>query len=146
MSHTIKFKCQIGTTDPACPLSMEILFNSTRIYQNPHVTTSELVEYDIDDDYQGENVIQWVMSGKTDEHTIIDDSGNILKDALLVIDQISLDDIYTTTMVESTAIYNHTSNGHGPSIDDKFYGLMGCNGVLTFKFTTPFYMWMLSNM
>ena len=122
------------------------MFNSTRIYQNSHVTTSELVEYDIDDDYQGENVIQWVMSGKTDEHTIINDSGNILKDALLVIDQISLDDIYTTTMVESTAIYNHTSNGHGPSIDDKFYGLMGCNGVLTFKFTTPFYVWMLSNM
>ena len=39
-----------------------------------------------------------------------------------------------------------TSNGTQPEIADNFFGIAGCNGTISFRFSTPIYLWLLENM
>jgi hypothetical protein len=86
------------------------------------------------------------MSGKTTEHTQVDDQGNITADAMLTIDTVSIDGVDITQLLNETAEYAHDFNGTQDPIKDKFYGAMGCNGTITLEVTTPFYLWLLEHM
>jgi hypothetical protein len=65
---------------------------------------------------------------------------------MLTISNISIDDIDIDQLLIEKAEYTHDFNGSQDTITDKFYGDMGCNGTVTFEFTTPFYLWLLENM
>ena len=86
------------------------------------------------------------MFGKTPAHTVVDEQGNIVSDAMINISKISVDDIDITQVVHELSVYQHDFNGSQPVIEDKFYGDMGCNGTVRLNFTTPIYLWLLENM
>ena len=77
---------------------------------------------------------------------MIDSEGQITKDAMISISNISIDGIPMDQVITEVARYHHNFNGTQPEIQDKFYGNMGCNGQLKLKFTTPIYLWLLENM
>ena len=102
------------------------------------------VEFDDTDDQS--HVLEFVLSGKTIEHTKITDQGEITSDVRVRIQDIAFDDIEIDQIVSELAEYHHDFNGTQPATVDRFYGEMGCNGTVRLEFTTPIYLWLLENM
>jgi hypothetical protein len=86
------------------------------------------------------------MSGKLPEHTAIDDQGNIVEDCTIEISEFSLDEIALVHLFTDNCKYTHDFNGSQAPVVDKFFGNMGCNGIVKFEFSAPLYIWMLENM
>mgnify|MGYP003352455181 CR=1 FL=1 len=42
--------------------------------------------------------------------------------------------------------YRHDYNGTGQPTEDNFFGVLGCNGTVELRFTTPIYLWLLEHM
>ena len=94
-------------------------------------------------------------SGKGRNQTIINEKGDILKDQLLHIKSINIDEIdigalvfdgvYTPTYPEPWATQQRES---GNDLRDSFKNVtsMGFDGEWRFSFTSPFYMWLLENL
>ena len=94
-------------------------------------------------------------SGKGKNQTVINEKGDILKDQLLHIKTIEIDEIdigglvyegvYTPKYPEPWATQQRES---GQDLKDSFKNVtqMGFNGTWSLKFTSPFYMWMLENL
>ena len=127
-------------------MGFEILLNDKSVFKREHVTDSCQISLDIEDIDAAEQKLQFVMTGKTVEHTKVDDQGNITEDAMLTIGDVLFDDIDINQLLIEQAEYTHDFNGTQNPIKDNFYGNMGCNGTITFEFNTPFYLWLLENM
>jgi hypothetical protein len=95
---------------------------------------------------EGEHELTFELFGKLPAHTKIADTGEIVSDAMLEINNITLDEINIDQIFQSLAIYRHDFNGTQAPADDVFYGSMGCNGIVTLNFYTPIYLWLLENM
>lgn len=96
-------------------------------------------------DISGDHRVEFVLSGKLNEHTVLDSNGNIVSDLLISIDNICLDGDPIDSIVHKIAVYEHYHNGRGSHTFDRFYGVMGCNGTASFCFSTPAYRWLLAN-
>jgi hypothetical protein len=153
----IKLKFDVGTTDAECKLGVKVTFDNNVIYDNIHVTTTDHISHEISDqDAEHELIIE--LYGKLPQHTKIDDVGNIVKDALITVENFQIDDIDISSMLTNypnnlyqdvpthLISYRHDFNGTQPVTIDPFHGAMGCNGTVTLKFTTPVYLWLLENM
>jgi hypothetical protein len=137
------FRCEISTSDPTVPLMLRVILNDQVILDQQHVTETIPFEYWIHDVDQ-EHTLIFEMSGKTQEHTVVNDAGEIVKDALLKLTNFSIDEIDLINL--KTFKYNHDFNGTGEKTTESFYGHMGCNGQVVVQFSTPIYLWLLENM
>ena len=145
MENTVKISCTIDTTDCKSALGMEIWFDDQKIFDQDWVTESQTIGYELSD-LDAEHELRFVMKNKTADHTTVDESGIIVKDACLIISDLAFDDIALGNIVTEKAVYTHDFNGTGSLIQDKFFGQMGCNGTVSIKFTTPMYLWLLENL
>jgi len=145
MSDSIIFQCDLNTTDTTIPLGFEILLNDKSVYKCNHVIGPCQVTFDINDD-DATQKLQFIMTGKTAEHTKLDHNNNIIKDALLEINNVTIDDVDITHILTELVEYTHDFNGTQDATREKFYGHMGCNGTVTLEFATPFYLWLLERM
>ena len=96
-----------------------------------------------------------IRSGKNKNQTIVNDKGDILKDQLLHIKSIEIDEIdigglvyegiYTPKYPEPWATQQRDS---GKELQKSFKNVtqMGHDGEWQFKFASPFYMWLLENL
>lgn len=141
--NDISIGCQIDTTAPAAELMLTILLDNNCIFQQtiqePVVFTHELSDND------AEHELKFVLSNKKAEHTRIDNNGNIVEDACLIISDIEFVGSKLGQIVPDLAVYTHDFNGTGKPTQEKFYSCMGCNGTVTLKFTTPVYLWLLEH-
>ena len=124
---------------------MEIWFDDQQIFNQDWVTESQTISYELSD-IDAEHELRFVMKNKTADHTKVDESGIIVKDACLIISDLAFDDIALGNIVTEKAVYTHNFNGNGETVQDKFFGQMGCNGTVSIKFTTPMYLWLLENL
>ena len=145
MTNTVTIACQIGTTDASIPLGLEVWVNDHKFFDADHVQALEKISVDLDDN-EAEHKLQFVMKNKTRRHTQLDAEGNIVKDARLIISNLTFDEIELGHMFNSLAVYEHDFNGTGQQIQDRFYGEIGCNGTVSLSFSTPIYLWLLENM
>jgi hypothetical protein len=102
------------------------------------------VTHDFEDAEQ-EHTLCIELLGKTSQHTQVDIDGNIVEDSVLEIQDLSLDGIALGQIFYDKAEYHHDFNGSGPTVVEGFYGIMGCNGQVLLKFTSPIYLWLLEN-
>lgn len=145
MENTATFSCRIGTTDASANLDMEIWLDGQQIFNTTHVKSTVECQTKFSD-ADGDHELQFVMKNKTIDQTQIDDAGQIIKDACLTISDVNFDEIQLGhTFIEQSA-YTHDFNGTQAEVTDKFYGAMGCNGIVSLKFTTPIYLWLLEKM
>ena len=145
MENTATFSCMIGTTEASATLGMEIWLDDKQIFNSEHVV--ETVDCHAEfGDADGEHELRFVMKNKTIDHTQIDSEGKILKDACLTIQDVVFEGIELGHMFIEQAVYTHDFNGTQAEIADKFFDVMGCNGTVSLKFTTPIYLWLLENM
>lgn len=144
MSETAKFSCVVDTLDNTCPLGLEIWLDDQQIFNENHVTDKIFFEHELSDT-DGQHELKFVMKGKTAEHTKIDSAGQILQDARLVVTQVKFDQIELGQVFTELATYTHDFNGTGPTVQDRFFSEIGCNGTVSLKFSTPIYLWLLEN-
>jgi hypothetical protein len=142
MSNLIPIKLCIRSTDVSVPLHAKVCLDDT-VLLDTVIMHDHVIECSVED---GEHThkITVEMQGKLPEHTKLDETGNIVKDAMIVVSDVSIDDIDLN--VNDVMTYLHDTNGSAELTQHKFYGNMGCNGVATFEFSTPIYIWLLENM
>jgi hypothetical protein len=142
---TIPFEFSLSNTNPDATLGLELRLDGEVIYRNEHVSTPERLKKFISDD-DGEHVLEIEMFGKKPEHTKVDEAGNITDDSVLELFDMKIDDIDIKNIVYENAVYTHDFNGTKEKTDTKFYGTLGCNGIVRLEFTTPIYIWFLEKM
>lgn len=142
---TYQISCDIGTTDAAAALRMEIWLDGKELFNSEHVKESAHLIFNFEED-DADHELKFIMKNKTGEHTKISDSGEIISDARLTISNIAFDEIELKQIFIDHATYTHNFNGTQPETVDKFYGEMGCNGTVSLKFSTPIYLWILEHL
>lgn len=102
------------------------------------------MSYEFQDD-ESQHCIEIEMQGKLPEHTVINDTGQILQDRVIELRDFRMDDIPLEHDYIDLMTYQHDFNGTQSSGQHKFYGDMGCNGTVKLEFTTPIYLWILEH-
>ena len=142
---TVNFKFELTPSDDQCPMSVEVWLDNDLVWSAPQLHQTVMFSHDFSDD-DGEHRLRIVLGGKTAEHTVVDDDGNILKDATVQISQVTIDKLDVDQLFLEKCVYEHNFNGSQPDIKDSFHGVAGCNGTIIFEFSTPIYLWLLENM
>jgi len=135
--------CRISNTDPESAVGLEIWLNAELIYNSEHVSDPVDFEYQLNDDKEYRE-LRFVMKNKTQDHTHVDADGNITKDCCISIENLAFDGVDDWQwLFWDQAVYEHDFNGTQSVTKSKFYGMMGCNGVVSVKFFTPIYLWLI---
>jgi hypothetical protein len=96
---------------------------------------------------EGPHTLKIRLENKTTSDTVIE-NGEVVKDILLNIDDITIDDISLGNLLWSAEyVLDHPQLYKGETIDH----LDGCvnlgwNGTYVLKFTSPFYIWLLEKL
>jgi|TARA_R110000782_G_scaffold41706_1_gene95374 hypothetical protein len=157
-TEKLKFKLELHATMWDRPPHAEILIND-KSYFNGDITGTEqkpnVIEFEHEcTEGQAYNFII-KRSGKRRNETIVNDKGDILKDQLLNIKSIEIDEIDIGALVYE-GIYQPQypepwatqQKQDGIDLPKTFKNVtqMGHNGTWTFSFESPFYMWLLENL
>ena len=142
---TVNFKFSLTPSDDQCPMSAEVWLDNNLLWSATDLRQTVIFSHDFSDD-DSKHCLRIVLSGKTAEHTVVDDAGNIVKDATVQISQVVIDDLDVNQLFLEKCVYQHNFNGSQPDIKDTFHGVAGCNGTISFEFSTPIYLWLLENM
>jgi len=140
----ISIGCTVDTTSPQAELVLSIVLDDAVVFEQ--TITEPTKFYHTLSDADAEHELKFILSNKLPKHTQIDEQGNILADACIVIKDLEFDALELGQIVPEITVYTHDFNGTGQSIQEKFYSHMGCNGTVSLKFTTPIYLWLLENM
>ena len=146
MTSTVSITFNLSTTDAMAELGFEAWIDQRKFLDLDHVKETQPVTVELDDQDDAEHELRLVLKNKTAEHTQVDEQGNIITDARLLITDVAFDEIRLGHMFFEQAVYTHDFNGTGAITQDKFYGELGCNGTVSLKFATPMYLWLLEHM
>ena len=157
-TEKLKFKLELYATMWDQPPVAEIKINS-KSYFNSEITGTEqdptVIEFEAELTEGSEYNLIIDRSGKGKNQTVLDGNGEIIKDQLLHIKGIEIDEIeigalvyegvYTPKYPEPWATQQRES---GHDLKDSFKNVtqMGFNGEWKFTFSSPFYMWLLENL
>ena len=157
-TENLKFKLELHATMWDKPPYAEIMINDHLCFKGD-ITGSEekpnVIEFEHELTEGEEHHLTIKRSGKGKYQTIINAKGDILKDQLLNIKSIEIDEIdigglvyegvYTPQYPEPWATQQKDA---GIDLKESFKNVtrMGHNGTWTFKFVSPFYMWLLENL
>lgn len=145
MTNFATIKCELSCTNPAFALETEVWLDDSKIFDG-RIIEPRHIEYRIDDDIECEHELKFVLKNKTDQHTTVDDAGNIVSDSLIQIRNLRFDDIELGYIFTQLNQYRHNNNGNTDWVVEKCYGDLGCNGTVSLKFFAPVYLWLLENM
>jgi len=135
----------ISTTDATADLGVEILLDHKSVFSVDHVKQDTKFSCEVNDEDDGDHCIQFVLKNKKPEHTQLDAQGNIVQDARLIIKDVAFDEIVLGQTFIDNTVYSHDFNGTQETVQERFYGEMGCNGSVALEFTSPVYIWLLEN-
>ena len=146
MTPKVTITFNLATTDATAELGFEAWIDDRKFLDVDHVKETQTVTVELEDQDDAEHELRLVLKNKTTAHTQVDEHGNILADARLLITDVAFDEIRLGHMFAEHSMYTHEFNGHGKYSKEKFYGEMGCNGTVILKFNTPVYLWLLEHM
>jgi len=158
-TEKLKFKLELYATMWDQPPVAEVKLNS-KSYFKAEITSTEqnptVIEFEEELEENSEYTLIIERSGKNPKtQTVLNDKGEIIKDQLLHIKSIEIDEIdigalvyegvYTPNYPEPWATQQRES---GKDLKDSFKNVtqMGFNGTWNFRFESPFYMWLLENL
>jgi hypothetical protein len=146
MNNTFTITADVDTNSADALLGLEVWVDNNLMQTIDPVVGPATVSVEINDSDDSERELKFVLKNKTQDHTKIDEAGNILTDCCICIGGLSFDEIDLGQIFIEQAVYEHNFNVTDDTIQDQFYGEMGCNGTVTLSFTTPIYLWLLENM
>jgi hypothetical protein len=140
----LKFKITVESEWFNNPPNLRVHVNNDTLIDGP-LNETIIIERDIQLEDETDHTLNFTLHGKNNRDTQLNDQGEIVKDTLIKIKQIEIDDVNITHMLpidQEKFYYIHDG------LDEKhpFYDTMGVNGTSTIKFTTPFYVWLLETL
>ena len=157
-TEKLKFKIELGSEMWDKPPIAEVSVNGKTHYKKEITASVEepiIIEFE-DTLEEGKNYDLVInRSGKTDGQTVVNEKGDILKDQILHINKIEIDEIDIGALIfegiyrpEYPEPWASQQTQQGIVLPDtiKNSPSMGHNGTWTFSFTSPFYMWLLENL
>ena len=84
------------------------------------------------------------LENKTDKDTVVGDDGNIVKDMLLNIESIEIDDIELSQLKWSLSEFIPDDTTNRPVLTSCLN--LGWNGTYILKFDSPYYLWLLEKL
>ena len=157
-TEKLKFKLELYATMWDRPPHAEILIDDKMHFKGDITGTEDkpdLIEFEAEFEEGKEYNLIINRSGKSNNQTVINEKGDRLKDQLLHIKSIEIDEIdigalvyegvYTPIYAEPWATQQREA---GVELRHTFKNVtqMGHNGEWKFKFSSPFYMWLLDNL
>jgi hypothetical protein len=146
MTSIVTISFTLDTTDADAALGFEAWIDDRKCLDVDHVKETQKITVELEDTDGAEHELRLILKNKTAEHTRIDEHGNILTDARIIISDMAFDEIQLGHMITQQTVYTHDFNGTGSTTQAKFYNELGCNGTVSLKFTTPMYLWLLEHM
>lgn len=138
------FSVTLGTNGPG--LTVSVIINDHVLYRGDPLGSTVTVAHDINDTDLSEHRLVIELADKTEAHCEVNDHGDIVKDTVVALHSIIFDDVDITDIMRRISRYQHDFNGTGQPTEEILTGTMGCNGTVTFDFTSPVYLWILENM
>jgi hypothetical protein len=157
-TEKLKFKLELYATMWHKPPVAEILINDVSYFKDNIAGTEDkpqVIEFEHEFDEGKEYELTIKRSGKDKGQSVVNDKGDLLKDQLLHIKSIEIDEIdigalvyegvYTPEYPEPWATEQREA---GTELKESFKNVtaMGHDGTWRFKFESPFYMWLLENL
>ena len=157
-TEKLKIKFSLYATMWDKPPHAEILINGQSHYKGDITGTEDtpkVIEFEQELGEGKEQSLVILRSGKSQNQTVVNQKGDILKDQMLHIKGIEIDEIdigalvfngvYTPSYPEPWATQQREA---GVELRESFKNVtkMGHDGEWRFKFASPFYMWLLENL
>tara|TARA_Y100000592_G_C5201371_1_gene190708 strand:+ start:6 stop:488 length:483 start_codon:yes stop_codon:yes gene_type:complete len=157
-TEKLKFKLELFSTMWDRPPIAEICIGDKSYFKEPIKGTEikpDIIEFEHEFSEGEKSELVILRSGNQKGQTIVNEKGDILKDQLLHIKSIEIDQIeigalvyegvYTPQYPEPWASQQKAA---GNDLPDSFTNvtIMGHNGSWKLGFTSPFYMWLLENL
>jgi hypothetical protein len=139
-------KLSLVATAPGGHIGLQIRLDTKIIFDSKEALENHVFEHEFADSADANHVLEIEMMGKLPSDTTINSKGEILSDRAITIENIAFDEIELGQLVTDLATYTHDFNGSRDTIEDQFFGSMGCNGIVRIEFSSPVYLWMLENM
>ena len=157
-TEKLKFKLELYATMWDKPPHAEILVNDKSYFNNDITGTEDKpnvieFEHEFMEGKKSELIIK--RSGKGNNQTVVNDNGDLLKDQMLHIKDIEIDEINLGAMVydgkyspEYPEPWATQQREAGVELRESFKNVtqMGHDGKWRLKFESPFYMWLLENL
>ena len=135
----VKFSITLGSDYQTVPPRARVTIADRKIFEGPvsgDILIIDPAELENDSNFQ----LRIELLDKQPEHTILDVQGNILKDSILTIKKIIIEDIEiqsNLSLDQEKFYYEHSGGKH------QLYDSLGVNGTAVINFSTPFYIWLL---
>lgn len=148
--ETLKFKVGLSATYFNNKPEYSVHIDSREICKNVvSVESDEMfyVEFDADIAEDSEHHLVIKLHNKTNADVVIE-HGQIIKDTLLNVKSIEIDEIDLGSLIWTDSIYrpDHPQKFNGQIVTElKNCVNLGWNGSYILSFTSPFYMWLLEN-
>lgn len=135
----------ISNSDYLIPLGVACWINNDKIIDVEAVTEEIKINKEISI-ATTDCELKIILKNKLPEHTRINEAGEIIQDAVLALRDVAVNGINLDRLVSEYAEYSHDFNGSQALATHKFFGTLGCNGILSFKFQLPLHLWLLEHM
>jgi len=157
-TERLKFKLELYATMWHRPPHVEVSINEELKIKQDITGTKEkpdVLEFDHELSENEKYELKILRQGKNPNQTIVNEKGDILKDQLLHIKSIEIDEINIGTLVYEgiyTPVYPEPwasqQKQAGNDLAENFKNAvdMGFNGTWIFTFKSPFYLWLLENL
>ena len=157
-TEKLKFKLELWATMWDKPPHAEILINNMSHFKGEITGTEEkpdVIEFEQELEEGNEYNLIILRSGKDKNQTVVDENGDLLKDQMLNIKSIEIDEIDIGSLVyegvyspEYAEPWASQQKSAGIELPETFKNVtqMGHNGEWRFSFKSTFYMWLLENL
>jgi hypothetical protein len=157
-TEKLKFKLELYATMWDRPPHAEIMINDKSHFTGDISSTEDkptIVEFEYEFEEGTDYNLIIKRSGKYKSQTVVNDNGDILKDQLLHIKSIEIDEIDIGALVyegvykpEYPEPWASQQREAGTELPESFKNVtsIGHNGTWKVKFKSPFYMWLLENL
>lgn len=137
---------------PDTPVGFKISFDDVLLHDSLLTNDNSCIEVKLKDniDIREQKFLNMEMYGKTDDHTILDEKGNIIQTSMIKIINLYIDDtlfIYEDKMASSMwDLITYEYNENGKNVIEPVTTTIGKNGKLVIPMYTPIYIWMYENL
>ena len=140
--ETLPFKIGLSGTFFNNVPAYSILLNGVKQASGKVSTESKIIEFSADIEDDQEHLLEIRLENKTNRDTVTE-NGEIVKDMLLNVDSIAIDDIELGELKWSMSEFVADDPARPTLV--RCVNL-GWNGSYRIRFTGPFYLWLLENM